>query len=223
MAVYVISPGCLSCANWIGSLPFPTGLSRSLPLPSSFERVAKAKRVVPSMLETLLFFWRTIASRAAALAFSAEIVAVWKNQLVAAYYLASVAGRCRDSKERKRLRELSKSILAQAKARDGPLSALSGTEVSYLEEQARSASEIFQRSSSCVEGRNGQLSLRHHGLRELSPRKLRVLGVLHNFVIQRSDGTTAANRFFGQPHRDLFGWLIEKMPLPSRPRHKVQR
>ena len=191
--------------------------------PSSFERLAKAKRVVPSMLETLLFFWRTIASRAAALAFSAEIVAVWKNQLVAAYYLASVAGRCRDSKERKRLRELSKSILAQAKARDGPLSALSETEVSYLEEQARSASEIFQRSSSCVEGRNGQLSLRHHGLRELSPRKLRVLGVLHNFVIQRSDGTTAANRFFGQPHRDLFGWLIEKMPLPSRPRHKVQR
>ncbi len=190
---------------------------------SSFERLAKAKRVLPSMLETLLFFWKMIANRAANLAFSPEIVAVWKNQLVAAYYLASVAGRCRDSKERKRLRELSNSILVQAKARDGPLSALSETEVSYLEEQARSASEIFQRSSSCVEGRNGQFSLRHHGLRELSPRKLRVLGVLHNFVIQRSDGTTAANRFFGQPHRDLFGWLIENMPLPSRPRRKVQR
>ncbi len=191
--------------------------------PTSFERLAKAKRVLPSMIETLLFFWKIIAIRAAALAYSPEIVDVWKNQLVAGYYLASVAGRCSDSEERKRLRELSKSILAQAKARDGPLSALSETEVSYLEEQARSASEVFQRSSSCVEGRNGQLSLRHHGLRELSPRKLRVLGVLHNFVIKRSEGTTAANRFFGQPHRELFGWLIEKMPLPSRPRHKVQR
>jgi hypothetical protein len=191
--------------------------------PSSFERLAKAKRVLPSMIETLLFFWKMIASRSVALAYSPEIVDVWKNQLVAGYYLASVAGRCSDSKERKRLRELSNSILTQAKARDGPLSALSETEVSYLAEQAKSASEIFQRSSSCVEGRNGQLSLRHHGLRELSPRKLRVLGVLHNFVIKRNDGTTAANRFFGQPHRDLFGWLIEKMPLPSRPRYKVQR
>ncbi|MFN7893569.1 MAG: DUF6399 domain-containing protein [Pirellula sp.] len=49
------------------------------------------------------------------------------------------------------------------------------------------------------------------------------MGVLHNFVIQRSDGTTAANRFFGQPHRNIFGWLIENMTLPSRPRRKVQR
>ncbi len=191
--------------------------------PSSFARLAKAKRVLPSMIDTLVFFWKLIAIRAAALAYSAEIVDVWKNQLVAGYYLASVAGRCSDSKERKRLRELSSSILARAKARDGPLAALSETEVLYLEEQARSASELFQRSSSCVEGRNGQLSLRHHGLRELSPRKLRVLGVLHNFVIKRSDGTTAANRFFGQSHRELFGWLVKKMPLPPRPRHKVQR
>jgi hypothetical protein len=191
--------------------------------PSSFERIAKAKRVLPSMIETLLFFWRMVASRAAALTYSPEIVEVWKNQLVASYYLGSVAGRCSDSKERKRLRELSNSILMQAKARDGPLSVLSEQDVSFLEAQARLASELFQRSSSCVEGRNGQLSLRHHGLRELSPRKLRVLGVLHNFVIKRSDGTTAANRFFGQPHRDLFEWLVEKMPLPSRPRHKVQR
>lgn len=191
--------------------------------PSSSERIAKAKRVLPSMIETLLFFWRMVASRAAALTYSPEVVEVWKNQLVAGYYLASVAGRCSDSKERKRLRELSNSILMQAKARDGPLSVLSEQDVSFVEAQARLASELFQRSSSCVEGRNGQLSLRHHGLRELSPRKLQVLGVLHNFVIKRSDGTTAANRFFGEPHRDLFEWLIEKMPLPSRPRHKVQR
>ena len=112
--------------------------------------------------------------------------------------------------------------LTKAKARDGPLSTLTETEVSYLEEQARLASELFQRSSSCVEGRNGQLSLRHHGLREISPRKLRVLGVLHNFVIKRRDGSTAANRFFGQKHRELFPWLLEHMPLPPRPRRKAK-
>ena len=187
---------------------------------SSIARLAKAKRVLPSMIETLVFFWKLIAIRAASLACSPEIVDVWKNQLVASYYLASAAGRCSDSKERKRLRELSSSILTQAKARDGPLSALSETEVLHLEEQARSAAEWFQRSSSCVEGRNGQLSLRHHGLREITARKLRVLGVLHNFVIKRGDDSTAASRFFGQEHRALFPWLVENMPLPSRPRKR---
>lgn len=189
--------------------------------PSSFARLAKAKRVLPAMIETLVFFWKLIASRAAALNYSPEIVQVWQSHLVAGYYLASVAERCSDSKERKRLRDLSCTVLEKVKARDGPLSALTEEDVSHLEQQARLASELFQRSSSCVEGRNGQLSLRQHGLRELSPRKLRVLGVLHNFVIKRSDGRTAANRFFGQEHRDLFGWLVQKMPLPPRPRHNA--
>lgn len=189
--------------------------------PSSFARLAKAKRVLPAMIETLVFFWTRLAIRAAALKYTPEIVQVWRSQLIAAYYLASVAQRCSDSIERKRLRDLSSSILDRAKARDGPLSGLSEQDVSYLEEQARLASELFQRSSSCVEGRNGQLSLRHHGLREISPRKLCVLGVLHNFVIKRSDGSTAANRFFGQKHRELFPWLVEHMPLPPRPRRKA--
>lgn len=194
--------------------------------PSSILRLAKAKRVLPSMIETIVFFWSLIAIRTAALLelkYSPEIVAIWRDHLVAGHYLASVARRCSDSKERKRLSELSRSklmILEEAKARDGPLSGLSDKEMDYLSEQARMASELFQRSSSCVEGRNGQLSLRHHGLREISSRKLRVLGVLHNFVIKRSDGTTAAHRFFGQDPKELFPWLLEQMPVPPRPRRK---
>jgi len=38
----------------------------------------------------------------------------------------------------------------------------------------------------------------------ISPRKLHVLGVLHNFVVKRSDGRTAANRFFGQNTENYF-------------------
>ena len=190
--------------------------------PSSFARIAKAKRVLPSMIATLVFFWTQLAIRAASLKYSQEVVQVWLKQLVAGYYLAEVAQRCSDSKERKRLVELSRTILEQAKARDGPLSALNEKDILYLEEQARLASELFQRSSSCVEGRNGQLSLRHHGLREITTRKLRVLGVLHNYVIKRSDGSTAATRFFGQKHRELFPWLVEHMPLPTRPRRKAR-
>ena len=189
---------------------------------SAKARLAKAKRVLPSMVATIAFFWRMIADRVALLEHSPETIRIWLNNLLPGCYLAAVAERCRDPEERKRLRELSKSLIGTANARDGPLKDLSDAEVSQLETHARLASELFQRSSSCVEGRNGQLSLRHHGLRTISPRKLRVLGVLHNYVIKRRDGTTAAKRFFGQEHRDLFAFLLERVGLPPRPRERTQ-
>jgi len=45
---------------------------------------------------------------------------------------------------------------------------------------------------------------------------------LHNFFIRQKDGTTAAERFFGQKPRDLFTWLLDKVELPRR-REKHRR
>ena len=84
------------------------------------------------------------------------------------------------------------------------------------ERLAREWSGWFQRSSACVEGRNGQLALRHHSLHRLSKRKLEALTAIHNYWLKRG-GTTAAERFFGQKPADLFTWLLERLPLPARP------
>ena len=65
----------------------------------------------------------------------------------------------------------------------------------------------FQRTSSPVEGRNGYLSQIHHNRRGLSTRRLRVMTTIHNFHLQRSDGSTAAERLFGKPSPDLFQWV----------------
>ena len=83
---------------------------------------------------------------------------------------------------------------------------------------------LFQRSSSGVEGRNGHLSLFHHGHHRLPERKLRALTLVHNYMKLRPDGTTAAERFFGQPPRDVFEWLLERLlppAWPSQPRRKA--
>ena len=74
----------------------------------------------------------------------------------------------------------------------------------------------FQRSSSMVEGRNGALSLRHHAFHELSPLKRMVLTTLHNHVLKRVDGTTAAERFSNVKSRDLMDWLCEKIQFLPR-------
>ena len=69
----------------------------------------------------------------------------------------------------------------------------------------------FQRSSSAVEGRNGYLSQVHHNRRGLFSKRLHVSTVIHNFSLKRSDGSTAAERLFGQKFPDLFEYLIENI------------
>ncbi|MDJ0590630.1 MAG: DUF6399 domain-containing protein [Pleurocapsa sp. MO_226.B13] len=79
----------------------------------------------------------------------------------------------------------------------------------------------FQRSSSAVEGRNGYLSQVHHNRRGLSSKRLQVSTVIHNFSLKRSDGTTAAERLFGQKFPDLFEYLVEnigELPQPRKSR-----
>jgi hypothetical protein len=71
---------------------------------------------------------------------------------------------------------------------------------------------VFQRLSSNVEGRNGYLSLRNHQLRGLDhPRKRTYLTAVHNFLLTRPDGTTAAERFFGQKPRSMFAVILDSV------------
>jgi hypothetical protein len=78
----------------------------------------------------------------------------------------------------------------------------------------------FQRSRSCVEGRNGQRSLYHHGRHRLIARKLAALTALHNDSVRRPDGTTAAERFFGRAHPVLFAQVLAQVALPPPARRQ---
>lgn len=75
----------------------------------------------------------------------------------------------------------------------------------------------FQRSSSCVEGRNGMFSLFYHCFHRLNPRALKVLTIIHNFDSRRSDGTTAAERLFEAKHENLFESLVANVRIPGKP------
>ena len=79
----------------------------------------------------------------------------------------------------------------------------------------------FQRASSAVEGRNGYLSQLNHCARGTPPQRLKVMTVIHNFDLKRTDGTTAAERLFKTSFPDLFDWMVERMaplPVPRKPR-----
>ncbi len=185
-------------------------LAQAAALPEgSRQRLAKARRVLPGLVAAVAFFWQRL--RAAAGRYGAESW-IWVERLVAGMYLRRVAAKMRLAERRQALRALAEQCLAAAR--------LAGAEpAGGWAEAARLAWEWsgwFQRSSSCVEGRNGQLALRHHSLHRLGKRKLEALTALHNYWMKRG-GTTAAERFFGQKPADLFEWLLIRLPLPARP------
>ncbi len=188
--------------------------------PRAKEKLAKARRVLPALVGTIAFFWATVAQRLASWQLPAATAAWLREQLVPGLYLQLSAAKGSTAAERYRRRELAEKILARARSPDGVWGTLSEEERKDLEAKARDCAALFQRSSSCVEGRNGQLSLRHHGLHRLTPRKLGALRVLHNYVIERPDQTTAAERFFGQRPQPLLPWLASRLPLPARPRQR---
>jgi PIN domain nuclease of toxin-antitoxin system len=185
-------------------------------------KLAKARRVLPAMIATISFFWTTVTRKLDQWQLSRPIATWLREQLIPGYYLHLSAAKASTAKERHRRKEAADRILARARSPDGAWGTLTKEEQEDLEVKARECAAIFQRSSSCVEGHNGQLSLRHHGLHRLTARKLGALRALHNYMIQRSDGSTAAERFFGQRPQSLYAWLLERLPLPARPRQRRQ-
>lgn len=182
------------------------------------EKLAKARRVLDAMLATLAFFWTMIDVRLEAWQLSEPLRQWMRQQLIPGYYLRRAAEKAGTAQERQRLRALSEEVLARARSPDGPWGNLPGPVQADLELKAQQCADLFQRSSSCVEGRNGQLSLKHHALHELTSRKLRALTVLHNYLVRREDRSTAAERFYGTEPRELFPWLRDHLSLPARPR-----
>jgi hypothetical protein len=182
---------------------------------SGQQSIAKARKSVGKMVATIAFFWQMVLLKMTALNLPEAICQSLARTLLAAIYFDDASKRASKAEERQRLQALSQAL--RAKARDGPLRELPTAQQEEVERVLADCAGLFQRSSSCVEGRNGHLALHHHGLHHLSTRKLQALTTLHNYFLERADGTTAAQRFFGAGPRDLFDWLLNRLPLPPRP------
>jgi len=89
-----------------------------------------------------------------------------------------------------------------------------------LFEMAYQMAKSFQRSSSQVEGRNGYLSFIHHGQKGIPTNKMKALTVIHNFDTKRNDGSTPAQRLFGQEFPDLFEFLCQNVTGFKEPRKR---
>ena len=196
----------------IRSVAHQAGLSQTC-----LERIDKAERVVPKMQATIEFVSGYVHQQVRQLDLSPPVSYALHAHLIPACYLERVAQR-RTVRAGEPLRELAERLRLSLFEPGGMLAGLSEGQQSQLKQQAQELAEVFQRSSSNVEGRNGYLSLRNHQLRGLDrPRKRECLTAIHNFFLTRADGTTAAERFFGQKPRSMFAAILQSVDLPPAP------
>ena len=181
------------------------------------KRLKKSRGMIGSLVQTLAFFWCITTRFIFNLQLNEEERVLFEQFLLPMEYLKMTEERS-GKKERRQAERTRKKLESTLKERDGPL--FEEDRLEQLQRGARECAEFFQRSSSCVEGHNGALSLKHHASRHLSTGKLSSRVVLHNYFSKRKDGTTAAERFFHQKPKDIFCWLLERVSWPVRPRSK---
>jgi len=189
--------------------------------PGAEEALTKARSWLGTLVAVVAWFWIEARQQVEELELSEEQERVVYECLVAGHYWEQAANRARQPEERQRLKALAERLKKHAWEQGGVLSLLPKEQREEVERVSRQCGGLFSRSSSCVEGRNGRLSLHHHGQGRLSEGRLKALTTVHNYVIERSDGTTAAERFFGSKPRNVFAGLLDR--LPDLPRPAVKR
>jgi len=208
-------------ADLAGAMATLDATAEALKLPAEGRRkIDKARRVVAKQVEHIAFFHAHVDRRLAAFTTDEGRAEAIRTRLIPAIYIQRSARRAATAAERQTLRATGTRLLQLARQ------ALAELPAEWLADAERLATEcvdIFVRGTSCVEGRNGQLALRHHSLHRLSDRRLAALTVIHNFHIRRPDGSSAAERFFGSHHDELFEWLLDHLDVPARPRSCPQR
>lgn len=182
------------------------------------QRIDKARRVMPKLVATVAFFHGHLDRTLAELNLPSAVLDVVRTQLLPGLYLARVARSARSAAEAAALSATSDSLLARARAPTSPFMTLDPLRRQHIQEVVQACLALFVRSTACVEGRNGHLARYHHGIHRLSGSRLKALTTIADYYARRADGTTAAERFFGQKPDDLFDWLLARCDVPAQPR-----
>jgi Family of unknown function (DUF6399) len=181
------------------------------------DRIEKAERVVPTMQATIAFVSGYVRQQVQQLDLAPPVSYAMHAHLIPSLSLERVAS-TQTVTAGEPLRAWAERLRTPLFAPDGACGTLSPVEQNTLQGEATKLAEVFQRSSSNVEGRNGYLSLSNHQLRGLDhPRKRACLTAVHHFFLTRPDGTTAAERFFGQKPRSMFAAILESVAIPPTP------
>lgn len=190
-------------------------------LPASADGgLSKGREWVAVVMAVVSWFWLRVEEGLEGMKLPEEAQRAVREQLLPGLYWEQQTRRGRDAGQRKARQDLATRLLGEAWREGGPLSQLPQERRKEVARKTGELAGLFVRSSSCVEGRNGRLSLLQHSHVRLGEQRLKTQTVIHNYLARREDGTTAAERFFNHKQRDLFDWLLQRLPDLPRPAAK---
>ena len=174
----------------------------------SYAYFEKAERAIPYLLSSVKFFCTSVHEIVKELKLTKEQEYIFHSNLVPAAYLRRIS---KQEKQDEKIKMMNRADEIEKKA----LELFSEWQKSNILRSAKDAANMYQRSSSVVEGRNSSLSLKNHAMKKLTAKKLSILTIIQNYYVKDNDGTTAAERFFNKPHSNLAEYLIGNvLPAP---------
>ena len=203
------------CFESIKSLAAPYGQK-------ALDKISKAEKLLPVLAQMITHYHEKAEAIIVEHA-CVEEYDLLKSIIIPGLYLKKNASKIGTAEDRKAAAAIAQSLLDPLIKKTGQFASFGQTRVEHLLKIGKRAVDIFQRSSSPVEGRNSHLNLLQYSRHKLCPRALGALTVVHNFFIKRPDGTTAAERFFGKEPTCLFKFLLENMPKIGWPRKRKKK
>jgi hypothetical protein len=181
------------------------------------ERLEKAERVVPKMQATIAFVSGYVRQQVRQWDLAPPASYAMHAHLIPSCYLERVAS-TRTVTAGEPLRALAERLRTPLCAPGGALGAWSPMAQNQLKHKAKTLAEVFQRSRANG-GRAQRLPLAEEPstARTRPPQKAGMSDGDAQLFLTRTDGTTAAERFFGQQPRSMFAAIWASVALPPAP------
>lgn len=194
------------------------GLAKRLNLSKGEAEIETFRSHLPSIAQGLSIWWQSVVDALASKSQDPQMQAWVVSALLPSVYWHQQVEKTRTSSLKAIYREAAHQ--ADKTLKTHPMSAQLSPEVyqDWLRWAHQQCTRV-QRSSSAIEGRNGQLSRLYQATRGFSPQLLKALTIIHNFDTRRADGSTPAERLFEQSFPCLFEWLVGQvtdLPLPRK-------
>ena len=174
---------------------------------SCLERINKAERVVPKMQATIAFVSRYVGQQVAQLDLTPPASFAMHAKLIPSYYLDRVAGTRTVSDGDPR--ELAERLRAPLVEPGGVLSALSPEAQHHLHDGPSDSPPCSSARVPMWRGETATCPCAAINFADSICRASECFTAIHNFFLTRPDGTTAAERFFGQKPRSMFAAILD--------------
>lgn len=185
------------------------------------KKIDKSKKLIEKMQSTLSFVFLIINKITAELNLNEDQKKLFEEKLLPGIYLNITYKKLKTKEYRKVVLNKSNELISVFK-KSAYWNGSAKEKQVELELKAKYCVQLFQRSSSNVEGRNAYISSYHSGIRGLTSSRLKAFTAIHNYFITDTNDTTPAERFFEQKPRDLFLSVLADISEPKRPRRKAK-